>query len=65
MQDQVGWRSRSEPISFTNPTCWASSRNGLDAHSGKEQTVADVTRLAIENVEEIFLQGFAASPRFA
>ena len=32
---------------------------------GKDLTVADVTRLAIENVEEIFLQGFAASPRFA
>jgi hypothetical protein len=32
---------------------------------GKELTVANVTRLAIENVEEIFLQGFAASPRFA
>ena len=38
-------------------------RNGCPL--GKDLTVADGTRLAIENVEEIFLQGFAASPRFA
>jgi hypothetical protein len=31
---------------------------------GKESTALDVTRLAIEQLEEILLQGFAASPRF-
>jgi hypothetical protein len=29
---------------------------------GKELTVAEVTCLVIKNVEEIFLQGFAARP---
>ena len=29
---------------------------------GKEPTVVDVTRLAIQQIEEIFLQGFATSP---
>ena len=31
---------------------------------GKESTAVDVTRLAIEQIEKIFLQGLAASPRF-
>ena len=31
---------------------------------GKESTAVDVTRLAIEQIEQIFLQGLAASPRF-
>jgi hypothetical protein len=30
----------------------------------KESTAIDVTRLAIEQIEKIFLQGLAASPRF-
>jgi hypothetical protein len=31
---------------------------------GKESTAVDGTRLAIEQIEKIFLQGLAASPRF-
>ena len=31
---------------------------------GKESTAVDVTRLSIEQIEKIFLQGLAASPRF-
>jgi hypothetical protein len=30
---------------------------------GKVSTVVDVTRLTIQQIEEIFLQGFATSPR--
>lgn len=30
---------------------------------GKESTVIDVTRLTIQQIQEVFLQGFATSPR--
>jgi len=32
---------------------------------GKESTVIDVTRLTIQQIQEVFLQGFATSPRLS
>ena len=53
------WRSSSEPIKRAKSIDWVCV---ICVSVDKELTLAEVTCLAIKNVEEKFLQGFAPRP---
>ena len=55
--------SRSERIRATKLMGCGSSADGSSRPLGKESTVVDVTRLTIQHIEEVFLQGLPTSVR--